>query len=358
MKTITLLIFLAGALACGAAPDSDWNAVQALRDGPGIPPADAPEKIVELARAHLQKQEKALSLFLAKNPQDPRRYTAALELAGVEAALGASVSDRNRVERSIKRLADLERDKSAPSKLRADAAFQRVTTSMQTVLLAAAQRPGEMAMARNMIVESAGNFASQYPEDRRAARLLAEAATILDDQPSRKRKLLEQASIIARDDGTKQRIRDDLKRLALLGNISDLSFATTKGGTFSLSQKRGQVVMLIFWAGWSPPSVALLADVAKFAGGIPAGRVAIATVSLDRSLGGCDKTLQALGISEWPTSCSGRGWEDPLARQLAINALPTIFIYDATGKLRTLNARNDYAALVRNLVNEAGGVRR
>ncbi|MEY4299025.1 MAG: hypothetical protein RIR25_261, partial [Verrucomicrobiota bacterium] len=58
MKTITLLFFLAGALACGATPDSDWSAVQALHDGPGIPPADAPEKIVELARAHLQKQEK------------------------------------------------------------------------------------------------------------------------------------------------------------------------------------------------------------------------------------------------------------------------------------------------------------
>lgn len=335
-----------------SAADQAWARVQILQKGPGIPPEDAPQEAVRMARAHLQAQEQALGEFLTRFPDDPRRFDAELEFASVTSALGASLSDRRRIEKSIGRLAALERAKSTPSKYRADAAFQRITTTMQTVNLAAAARPGETAGARNIIVEAAGNFASRYPDDRRAARLLAEVATILDDQPARKRKLLEQASILADDEGTRQRIKDDLHRLDLLGQVSDFSFATVQGPEFSRAAQQGRVVVLIFWAGWSPPSVAWLADFAGFARGLPAGRVAIATVSLDKQKSNCDQTLKVLGLADWPTSCSGKGWEDPVAREFAINALPTVFIFDATGRLRALNARDTYQSVLRQLLAE------
>ncbi len=349
---VLCLLLLAPARADTSAADQAWSKVQALQKGPGIPPDDAPEEAVRIARAHLLAQEKALSDFLARFPEDPRRFDAELEYAGVTSALGASLSDRKRVEKSIERLAALERSKSTPSKYRADASFLRITTTMQTVNLAAAARPGETAGARNTIVEAAGNFASRYPDDRRAARLLAEVATILDDQPSRKRKLLEQASILAADDGTKQRIKDDLRRLDLLGGVSNFSFATVQGPAFSRAAQQGRIVVLVFWAGWSPPSVAWLADFAGFARGLPAGRVAVATVSLDKLKANCDQTLKFLGLTDWPTSCSGKGWEDPVAREFGINALPTVFIFDATGRLRTLNARDTYQSVLRQLLAE------
>jgi thiol-disulfide isomerase/thioredoxin len=349
---VLLLLLLSCAVAHASDADTAWAVVEELRQGPGKPAADAPEEVVKSMRAHLGAQERVLAEFITRHPDDPRRYEAELEYAGVLATLGASLTDRSRVEKSLQRLAALERSKSAPSDVRADAAFQRITTTMQTINLAAAERPGETARARNTILESAQNFAATYPEDRRAARLLAEAATLLDDQPVRKERTLEQARGLARDEATKQRINDDLTRLGLLGETMDLSFDTLRDGRWSLADQRGRVTVVVFWAGWSPPSVAWLAEFGRFARDLPGGSVAIATVSLDKKKGNAVETLSKLGISGWPTACSGAGWEDPLVRRLGINALPTVFVFDKQGRLRTLNARQGYESLIRQLVAE------
>jgi thiol-disulfide isomerase/thioredoxin len=349
---VLLLLLLSSAVVHASDADTAWAVVEELRQGPGKPAADAPEEVVKSMRAHLGAQERVLAEFITRHPDDPRRYEAELEYAGVLATLGASLTDRSRVEKSLQRLAALERSKSAPSDVRADAAFQRITTTMQTINLAAAERPGETARARNTILESAQNFAATYPEDRRAARLLAEAATLLDDQPVRKERTLEQARGLARDEATKQRINDDLTRLGLLGETMDLSFDTLRDGRWSLADQRGRVTVVVFWAGWSPPSVAWLAEFGRFARDLPGGSVAIATVSLDKKKGNAVETLSKLGISGWPTACSGAGWEDPLVRRLGINALPTVFVFDKQGRLRTLNARQGYESLIRQLVAE------
>ena len=362
MKTILVLIALAFVTpplhAAEEAAGQAWTRIEVLRKGPGAPPEDAPEKAVEMARMHLATQEKALTDFLARFPNDARRFEAEIELAGVTSTLGASLGDRKRIETSLQRLAALERSDTAPSRYKADAAFERITTTMQTVNLAAAARPGETATARNTILDAAGNFASRYPEDRRAARLLAEAATLLDDQPARKRKLLEQAATLARDEGTRQRIADDLKRVGLLGSTPDISFQTFNGTKFSLAAQRGRVTALAFWASWSPPSVVWLSEFAAFARTLPQGRVTIATVSLDRQSAHCQRTLEKLGIAGWPTSCAGKGWDDPVARQLGINALPTLFVFDAEGRLRALNARGNYERTIRDLIAEKPGIKR
>ncbi len=349
---VLLLLLLSSAVVHASDADTAWAVVEELRQGPGKPAADAPEEVVKSMRAHLGAQERVLAEFITRHPDDPRRHEAELEYAGVLATLGASLTDRSRVEKSLQRLAALERSKSAPSDVRADAAFQRITTTMQTINLAAAERPGETSRARNTILESAQNFAATYPEDRRAARLLAEAATLLDDQPVRKERTLEQARGLARDEATKQRINDDLTRLGLLGETMDLSFDTLRDGRWSLADQRGRVTVVVFWAGWSPPSVAWLAEFGRFARDLPGGSVAIATVSLDKKKGNAVETLSKLGISGWPTACSGAGWEDPLVRRLGINALPTVFVFDKQGRLRTLNARQGYESLIRQLVAE------
>ncbi len=347
-----IAILLSATLAQASDADTAWAAVEKLRQGPGQPGADAPEEVVKRMRAHLAAQERALAEFITRHPDDPRRYEAEIEYAGVLSTLGASLTDRMRVDKALQRLSALERSESAPFQVRADAAFQRITTTMQTVNLAAAERPGETARARNTILESAQNFAGNYPEDRRAARLLAEAATLLDDQPSRKRKVLEQAQSLARDEATRQRIDDDLKRLGLLGQTMDISFETLRDGRWTLAEQQGRVTVLIFWAGWSPPSVAWLAEFGKFARNLPGRAVDIATVSLDQKAGNASETLAKLGMSDWPTACSGKGWEDPLVRRLGINALPTVFVFDKQGRLRTLNARQGYEPLIRKLLAE------
>lgn len=361
MKTTFLCILLAAASVPAPAAennpaaDKDWARIEVLAKGPGAPDDSSPEAVVSAARGHLGQQEKALSGFIAAYPNDSRRYEAELQLASVSAALGVSLSDQTRIERAIRRLGEIEHSESTPAKVRADAAFQRITTSMQTISMDAAGVSRGIGAARNTILDSANNFAAVYPDDRRAARLLAEVATLFDDVPDRKQDILQKASMLAKDEGTRQRIRDDQQRLKMLGQPQDISFPTVQGGNFSLAASRGRPTILVFWAGWSPPSVVWLSH---FAAQRPAAdKITVATVSLDRSSADCRKTLEALKITDWPTQCDGRGWDNTVARKLGINALPTVFVFDGQGKLRSLNARDNWQGEIRRILVTAPGAR-
>ena len=46
------------------------------------------------------------------------------------------------------------------------------------------------------------------------------------------------------------------------------------------------------------------------------------------------------------------GWNGPVVRALGINALPTVWVVDKAGVLRTLNAKTDYRSLVQRLIRE------
>ena len=54
----------------------------------------------------------------------------------------------------------------------------------------------------------------------------------------------------------------------------------------------------------------------------------------------------------WPVIFDGKGWESPLIRELGINELPTVWLLDAKGRLRSLNALEGTAAQVRQLLKE------
>jgi hypothetical protein len=54
----------------------------------------------------------------------------------------------------------------------------------------------------------------------------------------------------------------------------------------------------------------------------------------------------------WPINFDGKGWENAVARPLGINALPTVWILDKRGILRTLNARDSYDYWIQRLERE------
>ena len=58
------------------------------------------------------------------------------------------------------------------------------------------------------------------------------------------------------------------------------------------------------------------------------------------------------GKIDFPVYFDGKGWESPLARSLGINALPTAWVLDRSGNLRTLNAMNSTEAIITQLLQE------
>jgi hypothetical protein len=336
-------LLLAAGLAI-ASPDSDWQAIVDMDAGPGTKPKNIDEAR-SLAKAHLERHRALVVDFLKKNPADPRNPEARMRLASLLAALGKMEGRQSEVDDAMRLLQSLERDKSTPAPIRAESGFRRVSLLMQSLQGREIERRGDL-------VAAARNFQHRYPGDRRAPRLLVEVATLCDNNPPQKRELLEEARALSREPALDRRIVDDLKRLELLDKPFDLAFPTVQGNSFSVASRHGRIVLLLYWSTESLPSLLWIDEFRRALAKLPADKLAIATIALDKNPNTVREVLYGIGISGWPTACDAESWQSPLVRPYGINALPTIFLIDQRGTLRALNARNSYESWIRKLLIE------
>jgi len=332
MIRIALVICLVGTLPLLAGSDDHWKAILALDAGPRQKPATAGEAR-EAALRHLALQRSSLEEFLEKYPRDSRAWEARLRLASVLATLGMTGPDIRQLRAARQLYSAIAENPSAPSSARADAAFRKASLAMQ-------EADASSPKGREAIVAAARAFHLAHPGDIRGPRILVEAATVCDGDPKLKRALLDRALADSSEPALRARIADDLRRLDLLGKALDLSIPALKGGTLELAALRGNPVILIFWSSESPQSLLWLRDFRTAWESAPR-RPRVVAISLDRRKSDAFERAQ-LFPSEWLAAYEPGGWEAPTARRLGINALPTVWIVDAEGRLRSLNARADW----------------
>ena len=312
--------------------DRAWQTILEQTAGPGTKARDR-EAALAAARAHLDKQERTLREFIRAFPDDPHRYSARIRLAAVLASRGRLQNQPTLNAEAAKWLADLETNPATPPPVRADAGFARVSQSMEEM----ANRtdvPG-----REALLKEARRFDTDYPGDRRFAGLLTELATLYDEEPARKKALLDEAAGRSTDTALRQRIADDQRRLALLHHPVSLRVAATDGSLpVDVSLYRGRVVVVLFWASWSLPSLQAMAQLQRGAAEFAGQPVEYLTVSLDEDRKALDSTVAVTGL-RWPVGCDGRGWSGEAVRTLGINALPTVWVLDRDGNLLSLNVR-------------------
>ena len=336
---VLLVLLSAGRLCAGV--EQDWSAIVALDAGPSEQPTNE-QQARSLTFAHLAQQQRAYENFLKQYPDDPRAVDVKLRMAHLLSVRAATENNRRAAADSRRILDQLAKDPSLPAERRTDVAFARIALFMKRM------DPREAA-ARKELTEQVVRFQTEHPDDRRLPALLVELATLYDSQPVTKRSLLQQASRLTRDEELKLRIADDLRRVELLGRPVELRFRTVDGETHSLEEYRGRVVVLCFFADFSPPSIAALKRVQAMALRHPSSRVQPVGISLDQDADTLRTTLRAQNI-RWPVAFDGRGWESPMVRGFGINVLPTVWVLDPSGALRTLNASDDCEARVRELL--------
>lgn len=334
-----IALLVAPSLLLAGTADEDWHALVALDAGPERRPTQ-PSEAQTIATEHLARQERVARAFLREHPGDARIVEAKLRLARV-LQLKADVADAKIASPEVESLiSDAER--AAKPEQRADVRFARLSYTMRRWRTPDAQQ-------RQHLFDSARSFQASFPDDRRLAALLTEVATRFDHEPKRKRALLVDAHLLTRDDELKARIADDLKRLDLLGETIALRFAPAEGDPADLADYRGKVVVLVFFAAWSQPSVEAIEAIRKAAPKWPADAVQLFGVSLDSK----PEPLEALARAQkitWPVVCDGRGWESPIVRGFAINSLPTVWLIDRDGRLRSLNGLDGISIQIRELL--------
>jgi hypothetical protein len=346
MKRLSTLLagLIAAGLCAGAMAgtvEEDWQAVVALDAGPGAQP-DSAEAAGKIVVNHLARQEKALRSFLVAHPEDTHAFEAQLRLARLlQIRADFEASDKLRAE--SKRILD-SLEKTATPEQRPELEFAKVARMMR---LLKRSEPGQ----REELLKAAHRFQTEYPTDRRVAALLTEVATLFDAQPKTKESLLEDAQTTAKDPELTARIADDLKRVRLLGQEVSLKFTSVQGQEISIEGLAGRPVFIIFFAQGSQPAMIALGKLQQEVAQLPQGSIRVLGVSLDGKRETALEALKAHSLT-WPTAWDGKGWESPLVRSLGINALPTVWLLDAHGKLRSLNALEGAAEQARQLLRE------
>lgn len=340
LLSLALLSLLGGVCAAGDA-DQDWQAILALDAGPKEQPnsADAASKMV---LNHLSRQEKALRSFVGEHSQDSHAFEARLRLARLlQIRADFEGSDKPRAEsRSI--LEQLE--KTATPEQRPELEFTRVARLMRSV------NPGNPGQ-REDALKAARVFQASYPADRRLAALFAEIATLFDSQPAKKEDILQDALRLATDEDLKARIGDDLKRVRLIGQVVPLRFTSLEDKEVKIEDLLGRPIFVIFFANFSPPSITALDRLQQEIASLPRGSVRVVGICLDERREVATGVVKGHNIT-WPIGCDGKSWQSPLVRDLGINALPTVWLIDAHGKLRWLNALEGAAIRAQQLLRE------
>ncbi|MCP4147780.1 MAG: redoxin family protein [bacterium] len=103
--------------------------------------------------------------------------------------------------------------------------------------------------------------------------------------------------------------------------------------SFTLSKHKGKVILVDFWATWCPPCVKGIPYLKKYYKQFKNKGFEIIGVSLDSKI---QKVIDYVAKEkvEWVTTCSGKAWMDPLARQYKVNLIPSYWLIDRNGILR------------------------
>lgn len=117
-----------------------------------------------------------------------------------------------------------------------------------------------------------------------------------------------------------------------IGDHPNLNFTSTSGQKINLVQLKGKIVLVDFWAGWSPQSVQNAPHLVKINDQYKDKGLQIIGVSLDESQDVATQNAKTLGFV-WPQACDGGIWKSPFVQVWGVTTLPTDFIIDPNGVL-------------------------
>jgi thiol-disulfide isomerase/thioredoxin len=169
--------------------------------------------------------------------------------------------------------------------------------------------------------------------------------------PVRGRALLAELTGDTTPEPARTMARDFLKLIERVGLPLDLSFTTLDGHPFKLTDLKGKVVVLDFWATTCVPCVRQMPDLKALYSRLAPQGLEIVGISEDSDKSALSSYLDREKIT-WPQYFDPASDHGPVPQEFGVHAIPTIWLVDRHGILRDVNGREDLARKLEALIQE------
>jgi peroxiredoxin len=129
----------------------------------------------------------------------------------------------------------------------------------------------------------------------------------------------------------------------------DLKFTAVDGKKVDLSQMRGKVVLLDFWATWCGPCREEVPDVVATYNKYHGQGFEILGISLDHDKDAMQNFTDRHGMT-WPQYFDGQGWDNDISSRFGVSQIPLMVLIGKDGKVVRPDSNGDLVAMIKKLV--------
>ena len=294
------------------------------------------------------------------------------------------------MEQAVKEIDDLFqrfpetsfREDASILKLKYLATLARVDAKHLTSLLAMTEQialanpHGRLAVANDYYAIQAFVLGARYedmPDDRRQLGAVERYEAFLRDHPSsdhvpviraslvrnliamnrldRAREVVADLKRVSPDHRAVARATGELRRVTAVGKPFSFTHSTPDGRTIRTDDYHGKVLIVHFWATSYERSIRELAQLADLDKRFHEKGLAMVGVNIDKDRAAVDRAIETHRLT-WPQYFDEKGYGNDVLVSAGVIQIPTYFVLDRRGVLRSIDPGVEFESLVESLLAE------
>ena len=132
----------------------------------------------------------------------------------------------------------------------------------------------------------------------------------------------------------------DLTALPIGSTFPDFSETDVEGKPISISNYKGKIVLVDFWATWCGPCIGELPNVLKTYEKYHGKGFEIVGISLDSDKSKLTSFTKSKNMP-WQQYFDGQGWKNKVGQKYGVRSIPATYLIDKEGKLLAKDLRGE-----------------